>query len=219
MKKMRKFGWLILLLFISACSPKSFSENDLAKVQLTEKDLPQGFVKSDESAIQGIASLASNLQKYLLKGEPSGKTINASMFTREDENADLGIVSFDYFSLSAAEKTQLSETTRKKDVATCCELIAIFMGGSGDSCTNADLIRLISVLPKGEGIGEGSLECSLNIQGKSYYELGFFYKQNVLSFIFEGYAQYDPNDVITSPFELTSLLILKADKLTTAGSG
>jgi hypothetical protein len=219
MKRILNVSWLILLLAFCACSPKLISEKDLAAVQFTEKDLPQGFTQIAETDMQGIALLAGRLQKSVLKSTPTGKTLNTAMFTKEDTNADFGLVSFEYFSLSAAEKVQLTEVTKKQEIATCCEMFAAFMGGSEDSCKNTEMVRLISVLPGTVQVGDGSLECSLNIQGKSYYELGFFYKQNVLSFIFEGYSQYDPNDVITSPFELTGLLKLKADKLTTAGSG
>lgn len=218
-KKLRYF-WIIPLLIISACSsPKTLTEKDLATAQLTEKDLPPGFVKSEDSAIEGLASMSSNLQKVMLKSEPTGKTFNSAMFTREENNADFGIVSFEYFFLTPAEKNQLTETTKKQDTATCCELIAAFMGGSADACKNEDMMRLISVLADKEKVGEGSLECSIHIQGKSHFELGYFYQQNVLSFIFEGYSQYNAEDTITAPFVLKDLLKLKASKLGTAGAG
>lgn len=219
MKRLFTLSLFILLLVSSACSSKLITEKDLSAAQFSEKDLPQGFTRIAESDMQGIVPLTESLQKVILNSSPTGKTYNTAMFTKEETNADFGLVSFEYYSLSPAEKAQLTEVTKKQDKATCCEMIAAFMNGNKDSCKNEDLMRLISVLPPTEQVGEGSLECSLNIKGKSYFELGYVYKQNVLSFIFEGYSQYNPSDVITSPFDLTNLLKLKAEKLKPTGSG
>ena len=91
------------------------------------------------------------------------------------------------------------------------------MGGSENTCKNTDLVSLISVLSSAQQVGEESLGCSINIQGNSYYEIGYFIRKNFVSVIFDGYAQYYPADVINPVLDLNHILMQMNDKLTAAG--
>ena len=209
--------FLLSILFLPVSSPKVLTEQNLAEVQLTVKDLPDGFVKSDDNAIQDLKEYTDRLQGVFFINPASGETIHPVMFTKETINANYGIVSFGYFPLSTEEKQRLSALTQKRDVATCCEMISAFMGGSENTCKNTDFVSLISVLSSVHQVGEESLGCSINIQGNSYNEIGYFIRQNFVAVIFDGYAQYYPADVINPVLDLNHILMQMNDKLTAAG--
>jgi len=65
--------FLLSILFLPVSSPKVLTEQNLAEVQLTVKDLPDGFVKSDDNAIQGLKEYTDRLQEVFLLTRPAEK--------------------------------------------------------------------------------------------------------------------------------------------------
>ena len=135
------------------------------------------------------------------------------MFSKDAEDASHGIISFEYFPLSETEKQQLLTVTKKQDVATCCKMVATFMGVDETSCTKPEFSSLVAVLPGLDTISNGGLGCSLTIAGDSYFELGYAINQNVISVIFEGYSQANQDDKITPLLDLKTMLTLMNGKL------
>jgi hypothetical protein len=205
---------IVLFLFLlTACSPKAYSEQDLAAVKLSDKDLPAGFVESPADSLKEIDPFVASLEKVFFNAAASGKTVNPAMFSKETEAAAHGILSFEYFPLSATEKQQLVEIAGKQDAATCCEMISAFMGGNETTCKNSEFTSLVSVIPGMAKIADGSLGCSVNIQGNSTYEIGYIINKNVVSVIFEGFSQYNQSDTITPLLDLKAMLTLMNGKL------
>ena len=216
---MRKIIYILLIsvFVLAACAPaKTFTEKDLANVKLTEKDLPAGFVQSPDSSVQNVTPYADGLQKSFFTSTATGKTINAIMFTKDTETASHGIFSFNYFPLSAEEKQQVLTVTKKQDVATCCKMVATFMGGDETSCATPEFSSLVAVLPGLDTIANAGLGCTLTIAGDSYFELGYVVNQNVISVVFEGYSQSNKDDKITPLLDLKTMLTLMNAKLSTA---
>ena len=207
---------MISVFVLAACAPKAFTEKDLANVKLTIKDLPAGFIQSPDSAVENLAPYTASLQKAFFKEAATGKIINTAMFTKDAEDASHGIISFEYFPLSETEKQQVLTETKKQDLATCCKMMVNILQGDDSSCAQPDLISMFSVVSGLEKIGDASRGCKLAVEGDSIFELGYAVNQNVISVVFEGYNQINPEDKITPVLDLKNMLTLMNAKLTTA---
>jgi hypothetical protein len=215
---MRKITFLLLIsvFVLAACAPKILTEKDLANVKLTEKDLPAGFVQSPDSAVENVAPYTESLQKAFFTTTAAGKIFNTTMFSKDSSDASHGIISFDYFPLSSSEKEQVLTETKKQDVATCCKMLINILQGDETSCAEPDFTSLIAVIPGLDKIAESSLGCSLTIAGDSYFELGYAVNQNVISVIFEGFNQVNPDEKITPLLDLKTILTSMNGKITAA---
>jgi hypothetical protein len=207
---------LISVFILAACAPKTFTEKDLANVKLTEKDLPAGFVQSPDSAVENLTPYTTSLQKAFFKEVSTGKIINTTMFSKDASDASHGIISFEYFLLSEAEKQQVLTETKKQDLATCCKMIVSILQGDDTSCTQPDFTSMLKVVSSLNKIADASLGCTLAIAGDSFFELGYAVNQNVISVIFEGFNQFNPDDKITPLLDLKTMLTLMNGKLSTA---
>jgi hypothetical protein len=212
---MRKaiFILLISVFVLIACAPKTFTEKDLANGMLTEKDLPAGFVKSPDSAVADVSPYVTSMQKAFFNTTATGKIINTTMFSKDTDDASHGIISFNYFPLSAAEKQQVLTETKKQDIATCCKMLINILQGDETTCAQSNFTSMIAVIPGLDKVAEASLGCSLTISGDSYFELGYAVNQNVISVIFEGFNQFNQGDKITPLLDIKSMLPLMNSKL------
>jgi hypothetical protein len=215
---MRKITYflLIFMFILAACSPKTYTEKDLASVKLAQQDLPPEFVQSPDADLQSFIPFANGLTKAFFTSAATGKIINTTMFSKDGTDASHGIVSFEYFPLSTAEKQQVLAVTKKQDLATCCKMLVGMLQGDETSCEKPDFTSLIKVVPGLDKISEASLGCTLTITGDSYFELGYTVNQNVISVIFEGYSQSAQDAKITPLLDLKTMLTLINGKLSTA---
>ena len=215
---MRKLTYILIIFMIvlAACSPKTYTEKDLATVKLAQKDLPPEFVQSADADIQSFTPFANGLLKVFFTSAATGKIINTTMFSKDSTDASHGIVSFEYFPLSAAEKQQVIAVTKKQDLATCCKTLVNMLQGDETSCEKTEFTSLIKVIPGLDKIAEASLGCTLTITGDSYFELGYTVNQNVISVIFEGYSQSTQDAKITPLLDLKTMLTLMNGKLPAA---
>ena len=215
---MRNMTYILLIsvIVLAACAPKTFTEKDLANVKLAQKDLPAGFVQSPDSAVENVSPYAASLQKAFFNTTATGKIINTIMFSNDTSNASHGIISFNYFPLSAAEKQQVLTETKKQGLATCCKMLVSILQVDETSCAQTDFTSMIAVIPSLDKIADASLGCSLTITGDSYFELGYAVNQNVISVIFEGFNQFNQNDKITPLLDLKTMLPLMNGKLSAA---
>ena len=212
---MRNLSYILFIsvFVLTACAPKSFTEKDLANAKLTQADLPSEFVQSPDSDIQNVAPYAASLQKAFFTSAATGKIINTIMFSKDTSKASYGIISFNYFPLTAAEKQEVLTVTKKQDLDTCCKLLINILQGNETSCATSDFTSMIAVVPGLDKIAEASLGCSLTIPGDSYFELGYAVNQNVISVIFEGFNQFNQEDKITPLLDLKTMLTLMNGKL------
>jgi hypothetical protein len=212
---MRKLTYFLFIftIILAACSPKTYTEKDLAAVKLSQKDLPAEFVQSPDADIQNFIPLANSLSKAFFTTAATGKIINTTMFSKDGTDAAHGVVSFEYFPLSATEKQQVLTETKKQDIATCCKMLVNMLQGDETSCAQTDFTSTIKVVPGLDKIADGSLGCTLTITGDSYFELGYVINQNVISVIFEGFSQSSQDAKITPLLDLKTLLTLMNGKL------
>jgi hypothetical protein len=212
---MRKliYSLFIFMIILAACSPKPFTEKDLAAVTLTQKDLPAEFVQSPDAEIQNFLPFANSLSKAFFTTAATGKIINTTMFSKGSTDASHGVISFEYFPLSVTEKQQVLTETKKQDIATCCKMLVNMLQGDETSCVQPDFTSMIKVVPGLDKIADGSLGCTLTITGDSYFELGYVINQNVISVIFEGFSQATQDAKITPLLDLKTLLTLMNGKL------
>jgi hypothetical protein len=214
---MRNFTYLLLIsvILLAACAPKTFTEKDLANVKLTEKDLPAGFVQSPDSAIEDITPFMSIVKNAFFNTAATGKIINATMFSKDASDASYGILSFNYFPLSEAEKQQVLTETKKQGIATCCKMMINILQGNETSCAQSEFASMFAVISGLDKIAEASLGCSLTISGNAYFELGYAINQNAISVIFEGYSQFHQGDKITPLLDVKTMLPLMNGRLST----
>jgi hypothetical protein len=214
---MRKLTYFlfIFIFILAACTSKTYTEKDLATVKLTQKDLPAEFVQSPDADIQNFTPFANSLQKAFFTTAATGKILNTTMFSKDGADASHGIVSFEYFPLSATEKQQVLAETKKQDAATCCKMLVSMLQGDETSCAKPEFSALIKVVPGLDKVADASLGCSLTITGDSYFELGYAVNQNVISVIFEGFSQSTQDAKITPLLDLKTMLTLMNSKLST----
>ncbi len=212
MRKLTYFLFIFMFL-LAACSPKTYTEKDLAAVKLTQQDLPAEFVQSADADIQSFTPLANSLLKAFFTSEATGKIINTTMFSKDGMDAAYGIVSFQYYPLSVTEKQQVLTETKKQDIVTCCKMLVSMLQGDETSCAKPEFTSMIKVVPGLDKIADGSLGCTLTITGDSYFELGYVINQNVISVIFEGFSQATQDAKITPLLDLKTMLTLMNGKL------